>query len=71
MKVRDLLKKYRTFATTLVRLTVVPIGSSALLRKEDIRELPNEMEILNFTVQSFDVIDNVTTIYAKQRDGVR
>lgn len=71
MKVRDLLKKYRTCATAPVRLTVVPTGSSALLRKEDIRELPKEMEILNFTVQSFDVIDNVMTIYAKQKDGVR
>lgn len=64
MKVYDLLAKYRLCSDARVRLTVVPVGTTANVRYEELRDPPKD-GVFGFSVQSFDVIDNVLTIYAK------
>lgn len=64
MKVRDLLLKYRMCSDARVRLTVVPVGTTANVRYEELRDPPRD-GVFALPVQGFDVIDNVLTIYAK------
>lgn len=64
MKVCDLLEKYRMCSNAEVRLTVVPVGTTAFIQNAELRD-PQKDGVFGQTVQSFDVIDNVVTIYAK------
>lgn len=64
MKVRDLLLKYRMSSDARVRLTVVPVGTTANIRYEELRDPPKD-GVFALSVQGFDIIDNVMTIYAK------
>lgn len=64
MKVRDLILKYRMCSNATMCLTVLPIGTTAFVRGEELRDPPKD-GVFGLTLQSFDVIDNVVTIYAK------
>lgn len=64
MKVCDFLRKYRICSNAKVRLTVVPVGTTAFIQGAELRDPPKD-GVFGQTVQSFDVIDNVMTIYAK------
>lgn len=67
MKVIDLLKKYRMSSNSDVFLESVPDGDFCQLKEDEIRELRPHV-FMEMTVQSFEVIDNVLTIYAKGRN---
>lgn len=64
MKVHDLLRKYRMCSDARVRLTVVPAGTTANVRYEELRDPPKD-GVFALSVQGFDIINNVMTIYAK------
>lgn len=64
MKVCDLLEKYRMCSNAEVRLIAFPIGTTAFIRSEELGDPPKD-GVFGLTLQSFDVIDNVMTIYAK------
>lgn len=64
MKVYDFLRKYRLCSNAKVRMTVFPVGTTAFIRDEELRNPPKD-GVFGLAVQSFDVIDNVVTIYAK------
>lgn len=66
MKVIDLLKKFRLCSNADVFLESVPGGEFCQLKEDEIREL-RPSAFMEMTVQSFDVIDNVLTIYARGR----
>lgn len=62
MKVKDFLKKYRMCSNADVFLQM---GEELKeLSSDEIRELEPEV-FMNTTVNSFDVIDNVLTIYIR------
>ena len=64
MKVRDLLLKYRMCSDARVCLTVVPVGTTANVRYEELCDPPKD-GVFALPVKSFDIINNVMTIYAK------
>ena len=64
MKVYELLGKYRMCSDALVRLTVVPVGTTANVRYDELRDPPRD-GVFALPVQGYDIIDNVMTIYAK------
>lgn len=64
MKVCDFVKKYRVCSNAKVRLKVSTIGMAIPLKDWDLR-CPPQDGLFGLTLQSFDVIDNVVTIYAK------
>lgn len=64
MKVHDLLRKYRMCSDARVQLTVVPAGTTANVRYEELRDPPKD-GVFALSVQGFDIINNVMTIYAK------
>lgn len=66
MKVGDLLKKYRMCSNSDVFLECVPDGEWCKLQREEVKDLRPD-SLMDMTVQSFSVIDNVLTIYAMDR----
>jgi len=64
MKVYELLRKYRMCSDARVRLTIVPVGTTANVRYEELRDPPKD-GVFALSVQGFDIINNVMTIYAK------
>lgn len=68
MKVKDLLKKYRMCSNADVFLQTG--GELQKLSQKEISELAPE-RLMTATVRSFDVIDNVITIYIRIYGGVK
>lgn len=64
MKVCDFLQKYRMCSNAKVRLVMFPSGTAAFIRAKELRNPPKD-GAFGLSLQSFDVIDNVVTIYAK------
>ncbi len=66
MKVGDFLKKYLMCSNSEVFLKSVPDGEWCKLDENEVKELrPNRL--MDMTVQSFSIIDNVLTIYAMDK----
>lgn len=63
MKVRVFLKKYRLCSNADVFLQT-PDGEFAKLESEEIKEL-NPEALMNATVNSFDIIDNILTVHIR------
>lgn len=70
MKVKDFLKKYQMSSNAEVFLEVVTsngdVGNFALLSEREIRDLDATSYKMNLRVQSFNVTDNIMTIYVKE-----
>lgn len=62
MKVKDFLKKYRMCSNTDVFLQSTSSGEFTKLDKQSILHLEPEA-LMTETLKSFDIIDNVLTIY--------
>lgn len=63
MKVKDFIKKFRLCSNADIFLQT-PDGAFAQLRKEEIKNIKPET-LMSATINSFDIIDNVITIYIK------
>lgn len=70
MKVKDFLKKYQMSSNAEVFLEIVTsngdAGNFVLLSEREIRDLDATSYKMNLRVQSFNVTDNIMTIYAKE-----
>ncbi len=70
MKVKDFLKKYQMSSNAEVILEIVTnngdAGAFALLSEREIRDLDATSYKMNLRVQSFNVTDNIMTIYANE-----
>ncbi len=70
MKVKDFLKKYQMSSNAEVFLEVVTsngdAGNFVLLSEREIRDLDATSYKMNLCVQSFNVTDNIMTIYVKE-----
>lgn len=63
MKVGDFLKKYWMCSNAEVFIESVPAGDLSKLKQDEVSDL-RPIVLMDMTVQSFSVIDNVLTIYA-------
>lgn len=66
MKVGDFLKKYKMCSNAEVFLESVPGGEWCKLDNDELKELRPD-RLMDMTVQSFSIIDNVLTIYAMDK----
>lgn len=66
MKVGDFLKKYRMCSNSEVFLESVPDGEWCKLDNDELKELRPD-RLMDMTVQSFSIINNVLTIYAMDK----
>lgn len=66
MKVGDFLKKYQMCSNAEVFIESVPTGEWSKLKQDEVRDL-RPIALMDMTMQSFSVIDNVLTIYAMDR----
>ena len=63
MKVKEFIKKFRLCSNADMVLQT-PDGVFAKLEKEEIKNIQPEA-LMSATINSFDIIDNVITIYIK------
>ena len=63
MKVKDIIKKYRLASNADVFIEHSD-GSTAKLNRRDIKDVSPEF-LMNATVNSIDIIDNVLTIHIR------
>jgi len=66
MKVRDLLKRFRMSSAVGVAIQVVPNGEEIHLTEAQVRDL-KPAELMEMTVQTFYVREDLMTVYAKER----
>lgn len=66
MKVGDFLKKYKMCSNAEVFIESVPDGEWSKLNNGEVKELRPD-RLMDMTVQSFSIIDNVLTIYAMDK----
>ena len=66
MKVGDFLKKYKMCSNAEGFIESVPDGEWSKLNNGEVKELRPD-RLMDMTVQSFSIIDNVLTIYAMDK----
>ncbi len=63
MKVKDLIKKYNMCSNADIFLQT-PNGEISKLERDEVQNIQPEL-LMNSTVNSFDIIDNVLTIHIR------